>query len=170
MWNISIWVMCACFSGRNHSGRMLYGAVFLLMRVCRTLKDTQGFVLVLSFALFTVVEAHAVSVYLARNYVLFLLGAYWTAMLPLVEKQSGGGSCRGLFGARFPKQQVGSFGRKADGWQLLRSTGEGCNHKGGCEMTERAAGRKNTTQLFLQRTVWIFSACLRRCRLRSRII
>ena len=35
---------------------------------------------------------------------------------------------------------------ESDGWQLLRSTGEGCNHKGGCEMTERAAGRKNTTQ------------------------
>ena len=57
--------------------------LFLLLRTCRKVKDAQGFVLVLSFALFTVVEAHAVSVYLARNYVLFLLGAYWTAMLPL---------------------------------------------------------------------------------------
>ena len=41
-----------------------------------------GFVLILSFAVFTVVEAHIVSVYIARNYILFLLGAYWTGMFP----------------------------------------------------------------------------------------
>lgn len=34
-------------------------------------------VLISSFALFTVIEAHAVSVYLARNYVLFVIGMYW---------------------------------------------------------------------------------------------
>ena len=38
---------------------------------------------------------------------------------------------------------------ESDGWQLLRSTGAGCNHKGGCEKPERAAGRKNTTQYVL---------------------
>ncbi|MBQ8597323.1 MAG: hypothetical protein IJ409_06005, partial [Lachnospiraceae bacterium] len=43
-------------------------------------KDYMGLMLTLSFAIFTVVEAHAVSVYIARNYVLFLLGMYWMGM------------------------------------------------------------------------------------------
>ena len=34
-------------------------------------------VLIAVFALYTVVEAHAISVYLARNYVLFIVGMYW---------------------------------------------------------------------------------------------
>lgn len=34
-------------------------------------------VLISAFALYTVFEAHAVSVYLARNYVLFIAGMYW---------------------------------------------------------------------------------------------
>ena len=87
--------------------------LFLLMRVCRTLKDTQGFVLVLSFALFTVVEAHAVSVYLARNYVLFLLGAYWTAMLPLDGEAIWWWQLPGAFWRHGSKAADGSFGRKA---------------------------------------------------------
>lgn len=86
--------------------------LFLLMRVCRTLKDTQGFVLVLSFALFTVVEAHAVSVYLARNYVLFLLGAYWTAMLPLGGKAIWWWQLPGAFGSTVPKQRMAALGGK----------------------------------------------------------
>ncbi|MDO4293863.1 MAG: glycosyltransferase family 4 protein [Eubacteriales bacterium] len=53
----------------------------LLMRRFYRNGDDMGFVLTLSFCIFTVVEAHAVSVYLARNYVLFLLGAYWTQMV-----------------------------------------------------------------------------------------
>lgn len=57
-------------------------ALCLLMWQCRKQQDYMGFVLVLSFCIFTVVEAHAVSVYIARNYVLFLMGAYWMDMLP----------------------------------------------------------------------------------------
>ena len=87
--------------------------LFFLMRVCRTLKDTQGFVLVLSFALFTVVEAHAVSVYLARNYVLFLLGAYWTAMLPLGGEAIWWWQLPGAFWKHGSKAADGSFGKKA---------------------------------------------------------
>ena len=87
--------------------------LFLLMRVCRTIKDTQGFVLVLSFALFTVVEAHAVSVYLARNYVLFLLGAYWTAMLPLDGEAIWWWQLQGAFWRHGSKAADGCFGRKA---------------------------------------------------------
>lgn len=54
----------------------------LLMWQCKKQKDAMGFVLVLVFCMFTVIEAHAVSVYIARNYVLFLLGAYWIYMVP----------------------------------------------------------------------------------------
>lgn len=55
--------------------------VCLLVWECRKNRDYMGFVLVMSFAVYTVVEAHAVSVYIARNYVLLLMGAYWTGML-----------------------------------------------------------------------------------------
>lgn len=37
----------------------------------------QELILISVFALYTVFEAHAVSVYLARNYVLFIVGMYW---------------------------------------------------------------------------------------------
>ena len=56
--------------------------VCLLIWQCRKQRDAFGYVLVMSFALYALTEAHAVSVYLARNYVLLLMGAYWTAMLP----------------------------------------------------------------------------------------
>ena len=54
-------------------------AICWLLWECRKQKDPMGFVLVLSFALYTVIEAHAVSVYIGRNYALLLMGAYWTA-------------------------------------------------------------------------------------------
>lgn len=44
-------------------------------------KDYMGFMMTLSFAIFTIVEAHAVSVYISRNYILFLLGMYWMEMI-----------------------------------------------------------------------------------------
>lgn len=56
-------------------------ALCLLMWQCRRQRDYMGFVLILSFGIYTVIEAHAVSVYIARNYVLLLMGAYWPMML-----------------------------------------------------------------------------------------
>lgn len=53
----------------------------LLIWQCRRQQDYMGFVLTVSFAAYTLVEAHAVSVYIARNYVLLLMGAYWPCML-----------------------------------------------------------------------------------------
>ena len=44
--------------------------------------DYMGFMLVLSFVIYSTVEAHAVSVYLARNYGLFLLGTSIHLLLP----------------------------------------------------------------------------------------
>ena len=40
-----------------------------------------GFMMVLSFALYTMLEAHFISVYLGRNYALFLTGAYWSRFI-----------------------------------------------------------------------------------------
>lgn len=40
-------------------------------------KKYMAIMLIASFALYTVIEAHGISVYLARNYVFFLLGGYW---------------------------------------------------------------------------------------------
>ena len=60
-------------------------AVCLLIWQCRRQRDYMGFVLVMSFVVYTVVEAHAVSVYLARNYVLLLMGAYWPYFLTWKE-------------------------------------------------------------------------------------
>ena len=37
--------------------------------------------MVLSFALYTMLEAHFISVYLGRNYACFCWGAYWSDML-----------------------------------------------------------------------------------------
>ena len=56
-------------------------ALLALIWACRKQKDYMGFVLVMSFAVYTVVEAHIVSVYIARNYLLLLMGAYWVTML-----------------------------------------------------------------------------------------
>lgn len=56
----------------------IYLAVYgLLMHHCWKRKDAFGFMLLVSFALYTMLEAHLVSVYLGRNYALFLLGACW---------------------------------------------------------------------------------------------
>nr|MCR4851775.1 hypothetical protein [Lachnospiraceae bacterium] len=44
-------------------------------------RDHMGFMMIMMFGIFTVIEAHIVSVYIARNYVLFLMGAYMTTML-----------------------------------------------------------------------------------------
>ena len=53
----------------------------MLMWQCYKKKNYMGFMMVLSFALYTMLEAHFISVYLGRNYALFLLGAYWRDML-----------------------------------------------------------------------------------------
>lgn len=58
----------------------------LLIWQCRQQQDYMGFVLTVSFGIYTVIEAHAVSVYIARNYVLLLMGAYWPYMLWMGRK------------------------------------------------------------------------------------
>lgn len=56
----------------------IFIAVLLLLIVyCYRKKQYAALIMITSFALYSVIEAHAVSVYLARNYILFLLGKYW---------------------------------------------------------------------------------------------
>lgn len=49
--------------------------------------DISGFLLVLSFILYTTLEAHAVSVYLARNHTLLILGTTWFNLVQRDHKQ-----------------------------------------------------------------------------------
>lgn len=66
----------------------IYVVMFtLLMWNCRKRNDYMGFVMLTCFAVYTMIEAHFISVYLARNYALFLLGAYWPQMLIKGKKE-----------------------------------------------------------------------------------
>ena len=54
----------------------------VLIRQLKIQKDYMGVVMLASIFLYMLVEAHTVSVYIARDYTLFLLGKYWCDMLP----------------------------------------------------------------------------------------
>lgn len=60
-----------------------------LLIYCVKKKDHMAFVMIVAFAVYTIVEAHAVSVYLARNYVVFILGASWYQMILLESENAG---------------------------------------------------------------------------------
>ena len=55
-------------------------AMLCLMIYCTKKKDYLAVVLITAFAVYSFSEAHGISVYLARNYVFFLMGAYWNKM------------------------------------------------------------------------------------------
>ena len=64
------------------------GILMVLMSIRESYRrrDYMGFLMIMMFGIFTVIEAHVVSVYIARNYVFFLTGAYMTTMfLPKTE-------------------------------------------------------------------------------------
>lgn len=68
----------------------IYLAVlFLLIWQLRKEKDYLGLVVLASLFIYTLVEAHIISVYPARDYTLFLLGAYWTRMFRADTGKSG---------------------------------------------------------------------------------
>lgn len=56
--------------------------LLLVMGYCLKKKEYAAIVMITSFAFYSIMEAHAISVYLARNYVLFLVAAYWWQMVP----------------------------------------------------------------------------------------
>lgn len=55
--------------------------LFAVVIYCYQEKEYLSIVLIVAFSVYTIIEAHAVSDYLARNYVVFLIGAYWSPML-----------------------------------------------------------------------------------------
>lgn len=58
--------------------------IFVLLMVMKYYykeKHYAALMMIMSFALYSIVEAHAISVYLARNYVVFLIGGCWSAAL-----------------------------------------------------------------------------------------
>ncbi len=65
----------------------IFIVVLLMMFVhCYRKNQSMEIMLMASFSLYTVIEAHAISEYLARNYLFFLMGAYWYQMLPANNK------------------------------------------------------------------------------------
>lgn len=60
-----------------------------VMIYCYRKKQYMAIMLISSFALYSVIEAHAISVYLARNYVFFLIGMFWSPLIG--QKQKGKG-------------------------------------------------------------------------------
>lgn len=65
--------------------------MLLVMLYCYSKKHYMSIMLITSFAIYTVIEAHGISVYLARNYVFFLIGAYWSLLLQekCLKKKNG---------------------------------------------------------------------------------
>lgn len=55
--------------------------LFTVMLYFKRKKQYMALMMITSFALYTIIEAHAVSVYLGRNYILFLFGACWYRMV-----------------------------------------------------------------------------------------
>lgn len=56
----------------------IFAAVLLILMIyCFKKKDYMSGVLIISFAVYHIMEAHGMSVYLARNYLLFLIGGCW---------------------------------------------------------------------------------------------
>ncbi len=56
-------------------------ALLIVTIYCIRKKKYAEIVMITAFSVYTLIEAHAVSVYIARNYVLFLIGALWTGVL-----------------------------------------------------------------------------------------
>lgn len=61
-------------------------ALMVIMYYCYRKEHHMALILIVSFSLYTIIEAHAISVYLARNYVFFLMGMYWSIILQETDK------------------------------------------------------------------------------------
>lgn len=60
--------------------------LLMLMVYCYKKRDYMAAVVIISISVYSVTEAHVISDYLARNYIFFLMGAYWFQMLPQKRK------------------------------------------------------------------------------------
>jgi len=55
--------------------------MFVILFYCYKEKKYGAMMMITAFAVYNIIEAHFISVYLARNYVLFLFGAYWSEIV-----------------------------------------------------------------------------------------
>lgn len=61
--------------------------IVLLAYFCFRKKRYMALMMITSFAVYSIIEAHAISVYLARNYVLFLFGMYWVNIVDARDRK-----------------------------------------------------------------------------------
>ncbi len=71
---------------------ILPGMVYIILNIllfwqCAKKKDGMGLVMMAALAVYTIVEAHIISVYIGRNYILFLMGMYGSSMPGLNSEQ-----------------------------------------------------------------------------------
>ncbi|GFI45511.1 hypothetical protein IMSAGC019_00823 [Lachnospiraceae bacterium] len=79
------WIRLFYWFGIIPAGVFL-GALLLLMVYCYKKQDYMAAVVIISISVYSVIEAHVFSDYLARNYIFFLLGAYWHQMFPIIRR------------------------------------------------------------------------------------
>ncbi len=60
--------------------------IWLIWRFYKN-KDGMGLVMLVVLSVYTVVEAHLISVYIGRNYLLFLMGMYAAVIVPAMKKR-----------------------------------------------------------------------------------
>ena len=70
-------------------GSLFCIAHLLLINECRRQRDYMALVMMVIISIYTVVEGQFISLYLGRNYLLFLFGMYWGAMLCADEGEAG---------------------------------------------------------------------------------
>lgn len=66
--------------------------LFAVLVYCYRQKRYPAIALIVAFSVYSIIEAHAVSVYLARNYVFFLIGACWSPVLGSIKRKKGNNS------------------------------------------------------------------------------
>jgi hypothetical protein len=59
--------------------------LFAVIIYCYHKKQYMAITLIAAFSVYSIIEAHAVSVYLARNYIFFLVGGYWYKMIEEIQ-------------------------------------------------------------------------------------
>lgn len=62
-------------------GCIFVAAIFLLLFYYYKKNDSMSIALIAAICLYTIIEAHVISVYLARNYIFFLIGGAWCEIL-----------------------------------------------------------------------------------------
>lgn len=72
-------------------GCVFVAAIILLLFFYYRKNEYMSIALIAAICLYTVIEAHVISVYLARNYIFFLMGASWCEMLkePMGIRKNG---------------------------------------------------------------------------------